>query len=315
MPIFETFAKRMKKQREAGKPVLFQYDRLPDDFRVQVIHIWMSTIGIYGQTSFGMESSANAFWKVIFDTMARELGTFRLVDVGGDPFQQCQKYLRSADVENALSIIELSFRLIDGQLRRVGYEYPHEEGVTQNPDSAIAELNHRFREHAIGYQYIGGAIVRSDSEYLHSEVVAEAVDLLHSAKFKGASEEFMRAHEHYRKGRNKEAIAEALKAFESTMKTIILEQGWDMPPTPTAKPLLDKLIEKGLIPADLASHFAGLRSAMESGLPTLSNRTSRHGQGAVPTVVPDYYVAFSLHLAASNIVFLVEAHQAARERR
>jgi hypothetical protein len=72
---------------------------------------------------------------------------------------------------------------------------------------------------------------------------------------------------------------------------------------------MDVLFNRGLIPAELASHFAGLRSSMESGLPTLANRTSRHGQGSTPTEVPDHYVAYALHLVASNIVFLIECNK------
>ena len=29
MPIFDTFAKRMKRVRDAGKPVIYKYDELP----------------------------------------------------------------------------------------------------------------------------------------------------------------------------------------------------------------------------------------------------------------------------------------------
>ncbi|MGH9343248.1 MAG: DUF7014 domain-containing protein, partial [Terriglobia bacterium] len=77
-----------------------------------------------------------------------------------------------------------------------------------------------------------------------------------------------------------------------------------------AKPLLDLLFEKGLIPTDLQSHFSAFRSALESGLPTISNRTSRHGQGPELRPLPAHYAAYALHLAAANIVFLVEAHNA-----
>jgi hypothetical protein len=49
---------------------------------------------------------------------------------------------------------------------------------------------------------------------------------------------------------------------------------------------------------------------MESGLPTVRNKTSGHGQGPTPIELPAHFVAYSLHLTASNIVFLVEAHKA-----
>jgi hypothetical protein len=132
---------------------------------------------------------------------------------------------------------------------------------------------------------------------------------LSESGFKGPADEFMRAFDHHRKGNNKEAIAEALKAFESTMKAICAARRWAHPPNATAKPLLDILFQNGLVPTELESHFAGLRSAMESGLPTVANRTSRHGQGATPLEIPSHFAAYALHLVASNIVFLVQCHK------
>lgn len=167
-----------------------------------------------------------------------------------------------------------------------------------------------FQEHGLGYQYVDGYLIRLDSQFAHAEIVKPALSLLNAARFDGPADEFIKAFDHHRHGRNKEAIAEALKSFESTMKAICAARGWSHPSNATAKPLLDILFKNGLIPADLESHFSGLRSAMESGLPTLSNRTSRHGQGAVAIQVPSHYAGYALHLLASDIVFLVEAHKA-----
>jgi hypothetical protein len=149
-----------------------------------------------------------------------------------------------------------------------------------------------------------------DSQFAHAEIVKPALSLLNAVRFDGPADEFIRAFDHYRHGRNKEAVAEAHKAFESTMKSICDARKWTRPPNATAKPLIDILLKNGLIPSELEAHFSGLRSALESGLPTLSNRTSRHGQGVVPIQLPPHFVAYALHLAASNIVFLVEAHKA-----
>jgi hypothetical protein len=94
------------------------------------------------------------------------------------------------------------------------------------------------------------------------------------------------------------------------MKAICDAHGWPYQSGVTAKPLIDILFQHNLISPDLASHFAGLRSTLESGLPTVRNKLSGHGQGAQPVTVPSYVTAFALHLAAANIVFLVEAHKA-----
>jgi Domain of unknown function (DUF7014) len=124
------------------------------------------------------------------------------------------------------------------------------------------------------------------------------------------AEEFVKAFEHHRHGRDKEAVSEALKAFESTMKAICTLRNWTFDSTATAKRLIQTAIDHGLIPSELECHFSGLRTAMESGLPTVRNRTSGHGQGAVPVSLPPYVAAYALHLAAANIVLLVEAHKA-----
>jgi len=314
MGIFDTFSKRQKRLEKSGQQDIYQYDTLPAPFRVQVVYIWKTAIGrYYSPQAFAHDdpSPSNTVWRIIHDTLARELGLAVLAgDRNSDPKERCILFLGQANTSGALDIIELSFRTIDGGIRRMNDYAKQDAGITQDADSAIEELNHRFREHSIGYQYVEGKLVRLDSQFAHAEIVTPALTLLNASGFDGPADEFIRAFDHYRHERNKEAISEALKSFESTMKAIFAARGWPLPPVPTAQPLIKVLFEKGLIPAKLESHFSGLRSAMESGLPTISNSMSRHGQGATPTTIPPHFAAYALHLLASNIVFLVEAHKA-----
>lgn len=55
--------------------------------------------------------------------------------------------------------------------------------------------------------------------------------------------------------------------------------------------------------------MSGLRSLLESGVPTVRNRLSGHGQGEKPTEVPNYVAAYVLHMTASAIVFLGKAEE------
>jgi hypothetical protein len=71
-------------------------------------------------------------------------------------------------------------------------------GIRINPDSAIEELNNRFREHGIGYQFVNSRIFRIDSQFVHNEIIKTALTLIHQNDFEGAEDEFMKAHEHYR---------------------------------------------------------------------------------------------------------------------
>jgi hypothetical protein len=313
--MWETFSQRKKAEARAGQPDVFQYDSLPEQFRTQVVYIWEDALGAYydprsdGPFHTRIASPSNSIWQWIHGILVRERGEFMLGDKPlADPKQQCQRFLLTADIDGALDIIELSFYAIQKKAARFGPHEIHSAQITLKPPAAIDELNGRFKQHGIGYQYADGKLLRVDSQFIHSEAVKPAIALLNSAGFSGPVDEFMKAFEHHRHGRSKEAIAEALKAFESTMKAICTKRNWAVAAPGTAKPLIDAIMKNGLVPANLANHFSGLRSAMESGLPTLSNSTSRHGQGATPTVVPPHFAAYALHLAASNIVFLVEAH-------
>lgn len=177
-------------------------------------------------------------------------------------------------------------------------------------DDAISELNQRFEEHGIGYFYSDGVIMRKDSQYIHQEVVKPALLLLNEAHFRGPSEEFLEAYRLYRNGEDKPAVAGALNSFESTMKAICDKNKWEYSAKVTAFQLINILIKNGLIPDDMLSHFSGLRSALESGLPTLSHKRSRHGQGAEPIILDKHMVSYALHLCAANIVFLINADKA-----
>ena len=186
-------------------------------------------------------------------------------------------FILNAQTDQALDAIEFAFQDINRVVRK---QYRGVIDTELEPDEAIEELNQRFKEHGIGYQFIEGLLVRVDSQFIHAEVVKPALSLLNTEGFDGPVDEFIKAFEHHRHGRNKEAIVEALKAFESTMKAICVARKWKFDSTATAKDLIKTVLANGLIPKELENHFNGLRSAMESGLPTIRNKTSGHVRGS-----------------------------------
>lgn len=296
MGIYETYSKRLKNRERAGQTDVYQYEKLPETLRTQIVHIWRD---IFGHTHGGL-------WDDIHDALAREMGVFHLWGDGkyySD--RMCISFLLNAPTLQALDIIEMSFYVVHNTHQFVHASY----SIRQRSKTAIDELNHRFKEHGVGYQFVEDAIVRVDSQYVHSEVVKPALSLLNTAGFDGASEEFLRAHEHYREDRLGEAMSDALKAFESTMKAICDKNGWGYRENDTVKPLIKAVLDNGLFPRYMESHLAGLRTTLEAGLPTVRNKNSGHGQGLLAKKVPDYFAGYALHLAATNIVFLVEAHE------
>ena len=315
MGINDLYSKRKKRAERVGQPDVYQYESLSREFRCQVIHIWLSAIGEYDGLSaiYDKKVLINDLWRDIHNSLARELGRLHLGTEFENPFQQCQYFLldKNTPVDNILDLIELTFRQIDYHIRELLKDYQYQEtfSVSQHPDDAISELNHRFREHEIGYQYSNGQIIRVDSSFIHAEVVVPALSLLSIEQFDGAEQEFRNAHAHYRKKEYRDAITDALNAFESTMKTICDKCDWSYSKNATAKDLIKVILEQQLVPEYLQTHLSSLRGVLESGVPTVRNKTSGHGQGAKPLSVPEYLAAYALHLTASNIVLLVEAYQ------
>ena len=180
-------------------------------------------------------------------------------------------------------------------------------GCAASPDSTISEANSRFKEHGVGFEFVSGEVIRIDSQLVHDDVVKPALNLLSDLKFKGANEEFLKAHEHYRHGRHKECLVECLKAFESTMKTICDLKGWQYQTRDTAKTLINICMTNGLFPTFMQSHIGNLRAILESGVPTVRNKQGGHGQGATVTIVSESTARFALHTTAANILLFVES--------
>lgn len=305
---FEIFSKRDKKPSD-----IFIYNEIPQPFRVQVIHIWKDCIGNYRRPDrvfrTASTSPSNGVWEFIYGQLCREYGQFVLSEKGYDPYEQCQFFILESPVERVLDIIQISFQCIDGIVRSWHLGQKQMAGIRQEADDAIEELNQRLREHALGYQYAGGKVIRLDSQYIYDHAVSPAIQLLTEREFAGASQEFMNAHEHFRHGRYKEAVNEALKSFESTMKTICIRMDWTFSETDTAATLIKTCFSNGLVSPSLQSHFSALKSTLESGLPTIRNKQSGHGQGESPRELPAHVAAYSLHLAATNILFLVKCYE------
>ncbi|WP_047154590.1 STM4504/CBY_0614 family protein [Aneurinibacillus tyrosinisolvens] len=311
MGVLDIFSKR----HTENKKEIFTYDNIPDEFRVQIIHIWNDSIGPYkiiNNYYFRETSPSNVIWETIHSGLSKEYGVFGLSTNGSTPYEKCIWFIQEeGSVEKVLDIIELSIRAIDVLVRDWSNRWG-EMGVTQKPDDAILELNERFQEHGLGYQYIKGNIVRVDSDYIYKEAVKPAVQLLFDENFEGASEEFLKAHEHFRKGQDKEAITESLKAFESVMKTICKRMGWNVDERATASKLISVLFENELLPSHLQTQVTSLKATLE-GLATIRNRNSGHGQGEKSVIVSRHLVAYALHLCATNIVFLIDSYKSLKK--
>lgn len=299
MALLDIFSKRNK-----PAPDIFVYDKLPEKLRAQVVHLLEGAIG---RQWTGWEELAKAIAREhgLLELPTRQRPSLSTWD-RHDFCVDCMNYVLQAEPEHALDLIEVAVRVLDRGLRNDPH---HQHNRREKPDDAIDELNRRFRENGVGYAYEDGMIARIDSQLLHSEAVKPAIALLRTKGFSGPNEEFMSAHEHFRHGRVEAAITDACKAFESTMKAICDQRKWSYDKArATAGDLIKIVVEKGLVPKYSDEQLQHLSKVL-IGVATLRNKNGGHGAGAQPRDVPEHYAAYALHLAASNIVFLVECHE------
>lgn len=301
MPVYNIYSKRQKALRDADNDV-YSYESAPRRLRQQICFI---LDGLYNQAHY---PDADALYKDVQHMLSREYGREGL-RFSGEVIHEGRaikdaimdgvidvEYLRG--IEDLLDITEACMCLYENIIDRDVY------------DESVSELNYRFKDNDVGYQFIDGLIVKMDSELIHREMVVPCIALLRDPIFEGPNDEYLKAHGHYRHGNNKEAIVYALAAFESTLKVIIKRRGWDYSEKFTASKLLSVVFENELIPSYLQTQYTSLNSVLESGVPTIRNKKAGHGQGDAVVVVPDHFAAFQLHLTASAILFLVESDRA-----
>lgn len=311
MAVLNLFSKRKKASEKAGKSDVFTYDTLPQSFRVQVTHILSELIGQYQRPSiYDLTSSgANERWEFLHNALAREKGKFRLSE--GDNVQAaCMNYVLHGDTDDALDFIEVAFRLMERVCEGVHASQLQQMDIDVPANTAIEELNTRFREHALGYEFVNSEIVRIDSQYVHAEAVKPTLALLANRTFQKANEEFMTAHRHYRESNYKECVVAVNRAFETTLKTICTERRWSFKPGDRATELIALVRNKGLFPQYLDKGFDSYIAALKTGLPGVRNNAGGHGDDPNAPPVPDYIARYALHLAASNILLVVEAYNA-----
>ncbi|MBX3227091.1 MAG: hypothetical protein KIT84_35850 [Labilithrix sp.] len=290
MGILNLFSNRHK-----PLPDVFQYEALPHALRVQVMHLVDDLLDRHFADGTG--------WPRLNKQIAKEHG---LVHLPGEEYEHSKDaglnyILQTQDTVRTLDMIEWCFRVI-GVVMKQAF-------TPQKAVDAVAELNQRFRMHGVGYEYVNGQIVRVDSQLLHAEAVIPALTLLATSSFESANKEFLSAHKHFREGRQEEAITDACKAFESTMKVICAKKKWDVDKNATASALIATVLKNGLVPLWSEEQLKSLDKCL-IGVATVRNKNGGHGAGATPRDVPDHLAAYAMHLAASNIVFLVESYKA-----
>ncbi|WOB06952.1 STM4504/CBY_0614 family protein [Piscinibacter gummiphilus] len=165
MKIFDLFSKRQKRLR-GEVPDVYVYDALPNPLRVQIVHIIKDAFGV---DNYGSNHAEKAY-AFVNDALCREYGVFELIKHSDSPQGSVFNFfLKEESVERAIDVIEVCFKVIDTYIRDE-YRYQNNTKREVQPDAAIEELNTRFKEHGVGYQFEANEIIRVDSRPLDGRV-------------------------------------------------------------------------------------------------------------------------------------------------
>lgn len=140
-------------------------------------------------------------------------------------------------------------------------------------------------------------VVMRESEVVHAQAVAPALQLLRRPVFKNANAEFLEALEDYRTGDFRDCLTKCCSSFESVLKILCKKKGWPYDEKDTASKLVKTVLDN-----------TSLESFYEATLvlvATLRNKLSKsHGAGAVTKTVPRHVAHFALNLTASAILLV-----------
>lgn len=301
MSIHDTYSKRNKEQSD-----VFVYD-LNDKIKVQVVHIWTN---YFHQLSDDLRAE---IWQKLHSAICEEFGKKTLLSDDlrrfYDSYRVESYFEKTATLEECLDIIEFVFKYISKIAEYYQARYYTHLNLQYPGEKAISDLNTRFLENNIGYEFQQNKIIRIDNNLLHQEIMIPVFNFITSQTFKNVNDEFLSAHVHYRHTRNKECLADCSKALETTMKIICSENGWPYKQQDTSKTLIDICFAHKLIPDYLQTQFSSLRAIIESGIPTLRNKLGGHGQGTQKIIVPDHFVSYMLFMTATTIKFLISCQK------
>jgi hypothetical protein len=172
--------------------------------------------------------------------------------------------------------------------------------VSYSHYAAVTEINRLFSKRGIYYRFTpAGQAEWHGDEGAHESILRPALDVLSDLRLGGARSEFEAAMHHLRAGSAKDeedAIEEAAKSVESTMKVLLQQHGVALTGKETAFPLFELLTKNRIAVAE------GDQAVTAAA--RLRNAYGGHGAGAVARHLPPDVAALAVRCAATAIVYL-----------
>ena len=292
MVLPDIFSRR--KRKLLAEVDVYNYHTCATKLRQQIIFMIRDV-----SKNFRNEWDVNDYYDLLVGFIRKEIGVERLNGNYATSEEFDEWFRNEQIIDQLIDGIEFSARLIGYYCKRMDREKSY--------DRFVKELNARMLENCFGYQYNVGNIIQINSEFIHSEVVINALGIISNSEYVTVNNEFREVHKEFRDGNYDDCIHDCCNSFESLLKVILTKKGWSFNTTDTASKLIAVAFANDLIPSYMQAEFTGLRTILESGVPTVRNKDGGHGAGVNPRNIPSHIAAFQLHQTAAAIVLLAEA--------
>ena len=158
--IFETYARRKKLASGNGEPDVYTYDKAPAQLRHQIVMALSEGIGRfydYGPYPTGNVHEANQTWRTLDRLCRKEIYShLKYIEDSNLQLRFCDFLIKEEDIDDFLSAVEFGCRILE----YLKEKNPDFRGAEQYSGLSLDEINRRFQQHAIGYQFENGHMLR-----------------------------------------------------------------------------------------------------------------------------------------------------------
>ncbi len=279
-------------------PEVWSYNTLPQNVRIQ---IWQTFV------------SSNEFYTIL--NTSKDICTFLKHEIGMDclsvhlHYYQYKQWDYTAELKEFF--INTDFRFAFSVVECIAIALNQKSNNSSKPKKAIDEINYRLKEARIGYEFNTDAnmLIKKSDEAVYQLSIEPAFHLLSDLKFKESIDNFAKAFSDYQSGNPKDlenAITNALKALESTIKNICKLKGYEFNEEKPLKDQVAVLKNQKFLPEKYNNYFDKITDLIIA-VATPRNKTTGHGQSdEAADTVDEKLVEFVLAQVASVIVFLTK---------
>ncbi|MFT6263262.1 MAG: hypothetical protein ACJAQ0_001126 [Dasania sp.] len=298
--IIELFSKRQAKAR--GEIIdVYTYDTFSDKFRRQIILTFRDIdLGQYSH------SKLDNVCCLVYKSLLKEYGLYGLTSTKTYEQDIFTVLLfdfieKEQNIEKVLDAIELLCRVLESSK-----ELFSSQNIIKK---AISDINYRFKENGLGYEYINQEIIRIDNNILHSDIVKPSLEhLSNNPHFKNSLDEFLTAHKDYRHKKYDSALVNCLKSIESTLKIICDKRNFGFDKNAPCSKLIDILKNNDFLHSFEDNSLNHLISLLKSSVPTYRNKTA-HGQGNHKITIEPHIASYVFHMTASTLLYLINCDE------